>query len=107
MTTCVIRTKSGRFLTLRDHQPDILFQGDTLRRGLYRARGEVAFLSRNIALELAAMAAADDPARRGAGRAWIFAAQDRRRKALATAADYRRLIAEREHSAVLLAAAGS
>ncbi len=94
-------------MTLRDHQPDILFQGDTLRRGLYRARGEVAFLCRNIALELAAMAASEDPARRGAGRAWILAAQARRRKALATAAAYRRLIDEREQAAALLAATGS
>ncbi len=94
-------------MTLRDHQPDILFQGDTLRRGLYRAQGEVAFLSRNIARELAAMAAIDDPARRGAGRAWILAAQARRRRALAAAAAYRRLIAEREQSAGLLASLGS
>jgi hypothetical protein len=82
-------------MTLRDHQPDILFQGDTLRRGLHRARGEAAFLSRNIALELIAMAAAADPARKGAGRAWILDAQARRRKALADADAYRRLIAER------------
>jgi hypothetical protein len=94
-------------LTLRDHQPDILFQGDTLRRGLHRARGEVAFLSRNIALELAAMAAMDDPVQRGAGRAWILAAQARRRKALAAAATYRRLIAEREQMSVLLTSVGS
>lgn len=94
-------------MTLRDHQPDILFQGDTLRRGLYRARGDVAFLSRNIALELAAMAAIDDPARQGAGRAWIFAAQARRRKAMATAAAYRRLIAERERMAVVVGCVGS
>ena len=86
-------------MTLRDHQPDILFQGDTLRRGLHRARGEIAFLSRNIALELVAMAAAGDAARRGAGRAWILSAQARRRKALADAAAYRRLIAERRQMA--------
>ena len=86
-------------MTLRDHQPDILFHGDTLRRGLHRARGEVAFLSRNIAVELVAMAAAGDPARRGAGRAWILGAQARRRKALANAAAYRRLIAERRQMA--------
>ena len=67
----------------------------------------MAFLSRNIALELAAMSTIEDPARRGAGRAWILAAQARRRKALATAAAYRRLIGEREQTAVLLAAAGS
>lgn len=82
-------------MTLRDHQPDILFQGDTLRRGLHRALGEAAFLSRNIAVELVAMAATGDPARRGAGRTWILGAQARRRKALANAAAYRRLIAER------------
>ncbi len=86
-------------MTLRDHQPDILFQGDTLRRGHHRAHGEVAFLSRNIAVELVAMAAAGDPARRGAGRAWILDAQARRRKALADAAAYRRLIAERAEMA--------
>ncbi len=89
-------------MTLRDHQPDILFQGDTLRRGLHRARGEVAFLSRNIALELVAMAAAGDPARRGAGRTWILGAQARRRKALADAAAYRRLIAERAQLATVV-----
>jgi hypothetical protein len=82
-------------VTLRDHQPDILFQGDTLRRGLYRARGEAAFLSRNIAQELVAIAVANDPARKGAGRVWILEAQAHRRKALADAAAYRRLIAER------------
>ena len=60
-------------MTLRDHQPDILFQGDTLRRGLHRARGEVTFLSRNIAVELTAMAATADPARKGAGRTWMVA----------------------------------
>jgi hypothetical protein len=86
-------------MTLRDHQPDILFQGDTLRRGLHHARGEVAFLGRNIALELLAMAAAGDPARKGAGRAWILGAQARRRKALADVAAYRRLIAERAQMA--------
>ncbi|MDH3596296.1 MAG: hypothetical protein OEU09_03345 [Rhodospirillales bacterium] len=89
-------------MTLRDHQPDILFQGDALRRGLHRARGEAAFLSRNIALELVAMAAAGDPARRGAGRAWILGAQARRRKALADAAAYRRLIAERAQLATVV-----
>ena len=86
-------------MTLRDHQPDILFQGDTLRRGLHRARGEVAFLSRNIAVELVAMADTGDPGRKGAGRAWILGAQARRRKALADATAYRRLIAEREQMA--------
>jgi hypothetical protein len=86
-------------MTLRDHQPDILFQGDALRRGLHRARGEVAFLSRNIAVQLIAMAATADPARKGAGRTWILDAQARRRKALADAAAYRRLIAEREQMA--------
>ena len=94
-------------MTLRDHQPDILFQGDTLRRGLHRARGEIAFLSRNIALELAAMAATEDPARRGAGRAWILDAQFRRRKAMAAAAAYRHLIAERRHMSLLLASLGA
>ncbi len=94
-------------MTLRDHQPDILFQGDTLRRGLHRARGDVAFLSRNIALELAAMAAVDDPARQGAGRAWILAAQARRRKAMAAVAAYRRLIAERDQMAVVVGWASS
>jgi len=86
-------------MTLRDHQPDILFQGDTLRRGLHRARGEMAFLSRNIALELVAMSAAGCPARKGAGRTWILGAQARRRRALADAAAYRRLIAERAQMA--------
>lgn len=99
--------RSRWFLTLRDHQPDILFQGDTLRRGLHRARGEVAFLNRNIALELAAMDAMDDPVRRGAGRTWILAAQTRRRRAVAAAAAYRRLIAEREQMAVMVAWADS
>jgi hypothetical protein len=86
-------------MTLRDHQPDILFQGDTLRRGLHRARAEAAFLSRNIAFELVAMARTGDPARKGAGRAWILCAQTRRRKVLADAAAYRHLIAEREQMA--------
>jgi hypothetical protein len=93
-------------LTLRDHQPDILFQGDSLRRGLHRARAEAAFLSRNIALELAAIADAHDPARKGAGRAWVLCAQACRRKALADAAAYRRLIAERGQVATMVAFMG-
>ena len=94
-------------MTLRDHQPDILFQGDGLRRGLHRARAEAAFLSRNIALELAAIADADDPARKGAGRAWVLCAQACRRKALADAGAYRRLIAEREQMSAVIAWVGS
>ena len=93
-------------MTLRDHQPDIPFQGDSLRRGLHRARSEAAFLSRNIALELAAIAGSDGPARKGAGRAWILGAQACRRKALADAAAYRRLIAERERMASVIPARG-
>lgn len=93
-------------MTLRDHQPDILFQGDSLKRGLHRARAEADFLSRGIALELAAIAAAHDPARKGAGRVWIRRAQACRRKALADAAAYRRLIAERGQMATLAAWVG-
>ncbi len=88
-------------MALRDHQPDILFQGDSLARGRHRALAEADFLTRNIALELTAMAQAQSPARRGAGRIWILGAQARRRKVLADAAAYRRLIVERDHLARL------
>ncbi len=53
------------------------------------------------------MAATEDPARRGAGRAWILDAQARRRKAMAAAAAYRHLIAERRHMSLLLASLGA
>ena len=69
-------------MPLRDHQPDILFQGDSARRARHRRLAEADFLTRNIALELAAHARTGDPARRGAGRRWIFEAQRRRRAAL-------------------------
>jgi len=82
-------------MILRDHQPDIRFQGDSLERGRHRVLAEANFLTQNIALELAAMAAAQDAARRGAGRVWILDAQARRRKLLADAGAYRGLIAER------------
>ncbi len=88
-------------MALRDHQPDILFQGDSLAHGRHRALAEADFLTRNIALELATMAQARSPARRGAGRVWILGAQARRRKVLADAAAYDRLIAERDQLARL------
>ncbi len=88
-------------MALHDHQPDILFQGDSLARGRHRALAEADFLTRNIALELAAMARARGPARRGAGRVWILGAQARRRNVLADATGYNRLIAERDQMARL------
>lgn len=84
---------------LRDHQPDIRFQGDSLRRALLRHRSEAAFITDNIQLELSAMAASGDECRRGQGRAWVFEAQRWRRDALAHASAYERLLAEREHFA--------
>ena len=89
-------------MTLRDHQPDILFQGDGLKRAQHRALSEAGFLTRNIAIELAAVAQSDDPARKGAARAWIIEAQARRRKVLADARAYRALIAERDMAARVL-----
>ena len=89
-------------MTLRDHQPDVLFQGDSLERGRHRALAEVDFLTRNIATELCGIARTTDAARRGAARIWILDAQRRRRNALAHAAAYRRLIAERERMTALL-----
>ena len=80
----------------RDHQPDLRFQGDSLRRALFRKRSEAAFVSRNIDLELKAMAGSTCRARWGAGRAWIIRAQRRRRAALANAAAYERLLRERD-----------
>ena len=70
-------------MPLRDHQPDILFRGDAARRARHRRFAEADFLTRTIALELQAVARTGDPARRGAGRRWIFEAQRRRRDALA------------------------
>lgn len=89
-------------MILRDHQPDILFQGNPLERGRHRALAEADFLTRNIALELLSVARHDDPARRGAARIWILAAQARRRKALASAEAYRRMIAERRQMAAVV-----
>ncbi len=83
-------------MTLRDHQPDIRFQGDGLARGLHRAAARAACLTRNIAIELQAIKAHDDPARKAAGRVWISQAQGARREALHAERAYRTLIAERE-----------
>ena len=67
---------------MRDHQPDILFRGDPVRRVRHRRLAEADFLTRTIAFELAALDRTRDPARRGAGRSWILEAQRRRRAAL-------------------------
>ncbi len=83
-------------MSLPDHQPDIRFQGDGLARGLHRAAARAACLSRNIAIELKAIAAAKDPARKAAGRIWIVEAQGARREALHSQHAYRALIAERD-----------
>ncbi len=72
-------------MPLRDHQPDILFRGNSARRARHYRLAEADFLTRTISLELRALGQACDPARRGAGRCWIFEAQRRRRAALAAA----------------------
>ncbi len=83
-------------MALRDHQPDIRFQGDGLARGRHRAAARVACLTRNIATELLAIKAHRDPARKAAGRVWIAQAQAARRGALQAERAYRTLIAERD-----------
>lgn len=83
-------------MALRDHQPDIRFQGDGLARGLHCAAARVACLTRNISIELQAIKAHQDPVRKAAGRVWITQAQGARREALHAERAYRGLIAERD-----------
>lgn len=89
-------------MALRDHQPDIRFQGDGLARGLHRATARVACLTRNISIELQAIKTHRDPARKAAGRVWIAQAQGARREALHAERAYRALIAERDQQHKLL-----
>ena len=81
---------------LRDHQPDILFQGDGLARGLVRNANRVALLTRLIRAETESIARNTDPSYKGASRVWIAQAQAARREALASERAYRGLIAERD-----------
>lgn len=83
-----------------DAQPDIRHQGDGLQRGLHRAAARVACLTRNISIELQAIRAHADPARKAAGRVWIVQAQGARREALQAELAYRGLIAERDMAGV-------
>ena len=92
-TAVPIRVASAQVL-LRDHQPDIRFQGNSLRLGLLRHRSEIAFISCNIKLELQAMAATTDQRRWGQGRSWVIQAQKWRRAALADASAYERLLVQ-------------
>ncbi len=88
-------------LPLRDHQPDIRFQGDSLRRALLRHRSEIAFISCNIKLELQAMAATTDQLRWGQGRSWVIQAQKWRRAARANASAYEQLLVQSDFLATL------
>jgi len=65
-------------------QPRVLHADDPAAHERSRARATAAFLTQNISWELHAMAGRD-PARVGAGRAWIIAAQRGRREALGRA----------------------
>ena len=67
----------------RDGQPDILCGGDPLLHGLHRWRARADWLTRNIAIELAAIRnPLSSPRRKAGARGWIFQAQNERRRAL-------------------------
>jgi hypothetical protein len=89
-------------MTLRDHQPDIRFQGDALKRGLHRAEARVSCLARNIRIEIIAIRNSEDEGRKSVGRTWIKQALAARREAQQSAIAYRGLIAERDMQASVL-----
>ena len=77
----------------RDGQPDILCGGDPLRQEYHRWRARAAWLTGNIAIELAAIGnPARPPARKAGARRWILLAQAERRRALDKARAYRALM---------------
>ena len=81
----------------RDGQPDILCGGDPLRHGFHRWRARADWLTRNIAIELAAIRSPLNTSRRKAdARIWIQQAQGERRQALHNARAYGALLAERD-----------
>lgn len=83
----------------RDAQPDILFQGDGLKRGLHHYAARVSCLTRNIAEENRAInSGLHDEQRKAAGRVWIAQVQAARRSAQQSVIAYRGLIAEREQT---------
>ena len=92
---------ASTYVSLRDHQPDIRFQGNSLRLSLLRHRSQIAFISCNIKLELQAMAATTDQRRWGQGRSWVIQAQKWRRAALADASAHERLLVQMEFHASL------
>ena len=67
---------------LADHQPDILYQGDNVRRGRKRAADKIAFLTQQIAIEVGCIAQAADERRKAKGRIWVAEAQAARRGAM-------------------------
>lgn len=81
----------------RDGQPDILCGGDPLLHGLHRWRARADWLTRNIAIELAAIGnPLSSPRRKAGARRWIFQAQGERRQAVHNLRAFQALIAERE-----------
>ena len=81
----------------RDGQPDILCGGDPLLHGLHRWRARADWLTRNIAIELAAIRnPLSSPRRKAGARGWILQAQGERRQALHNVRAYEALMAERE-----------
>lgn len=68
----------------RDAQPDIAFQGNNLRRGHFRAKCNVSFITRQIAAANAEIRHLTDCRAKAQRRMWIAAAQVMRRKALQT-----------------------
>ena len=67
---------------LADHQPDISYQGDNVRRGRDRAVMWNDFCTRQIVEALGTIAQTRDIRRKARERVWIIECQKRRRGAL-------------------------